>query len=99
MNMRLSASMSIDTSGGEARFVCNACNHILGPADKPWKPAVVLRERPMRGAGGAGYTAGEQVLLRQFSCPECGALLDTETALEGDPFLTDVVEVPAKAGA
>jgi acetone carboxylase gamma subunit len=32
-------------------------------------------------------------MLRQFCCPACGALLDTETALPGDPFLDDVVVV------
>ena len=34
----------------------------------------------------------EAVRLRRFVCPGCGALLDTETALAGDPFLDDVVE-------
>ena len=45
----------------------------------------------MRGAAGAAYGGGERVLLRRFCCPGCGALLDCETALEGDPFLDDVL--------
>ena len=32
-----------------------------------------------------------EVLLRRFYCPGCGALLDSETTLPGDPFLNDVV--------
>jgi acetone carboxylase gamma subunit len=30
-------------------------------------------------------------VIRRFSCPSCGALLDSETALPGEPFLEDVV--------
>lgn len=75
-----------------ARVHCRQCNHDLGAAGKPWKRAAVVNERPMTGAGGIAYSAGERVLLRRFFCPGCGALLDTETALAGDPFLDDVVE-------
>jgi acetone carboxylase gamma subunit len=38
-------------------------------------------------------TAQPEVVLRRFSCPECGALLDTETAMPDDPFLDDVLDV------
>ena len=50
--------------------------------------ALIVRDA---GAAGESYAAGEQVLLRRFFCPGCGALLDTETALPGDPFLNDIV--------
>ncbi|MDB5999601.1 MAG: Acetone carboxylase gamma subunit, partial [Rhizobacter sp.] len=33
------------------------------------------------------------VVLRRFSCPQCGGLLDTETAMPDDPFLDDVLDV------
>ena len=77
------------------RIHCGACGHEMGPAGKPWKAAARLDERPMAGAGGVAYSAGEAVRLRRFFCPGCGALLDTETALQGDPFLDDVVETQA----
>ena len=35
------------------------------------------------------YTTDERLLLREFACPGCGGLLDTEIALPGDPFLED----------
>ena len=47
----------------------------------------------MAGLGGAAYTTGETVVLRRFFCPQCSALLDTETALVGDPYLDDVLFV------
>jgi len=47
----------------------------------------------MAGSGGAAYSTGEMVVLRRFFCPQCSALLDTETALAGDPYLDDVLFV------
>jgi acetone carboxylase gamma subunit len=85
---RLSEGLVV--SGGHIR--CRACGHELGPAGKPWKAAARFDEQPMAGAGGIAYSAGKAVRLRRFFCPGCGALLDTETALAGDPFLDDVVE-------
>lgn len=76
----------------EGRIRCRECGQDLGPAGRPWKSSARLIERPMAGAGGIAYSARDDVLLRRFCCPGCGALLDTETALPGDPFLDDVVE-------
>jgi acetone carboxylase gamma subunit len=42
---------------------------------------------------GAGSNVESRVVLRRFSCPRCGHLLDTETALPDDPFLEDLVRV------
>ena len=88
MSARLSSSLEIEA--GEIR--CRKCAHALGPAGHPWKQAAALSETPMKGAAGSPYSGGDRVLLRRFSCPACGALLDSETAMPGDPFLDDVVE-------
>ena len=89
MTKRISSTLE---SNSKDKIACVKCGHGLGPAGAPWKQNARLGEKPMRGAGGAPYSAGEQVLLRTFFCPGCGALLDTETALPGDPFLDDVVQ-------
>ena len=86
---RISATLVVD----EDRLIaCMACGHTLAPTGEPWKPAARLDETPMQGAGGTPYSNAERVLLRRFFCPGCGALLDTESALAGDPFLTDIVK-------
>ncbi len=69
---------------------CRDCGHDLGPATRPWKRSAALSERPLREMA-VIYTTNERLLLREFSCPGCGALLDTETALPGDPFLDDTL--------
>ena len=87
MSRRLSAALEI-----EAGYIrCRKCARTLGPSGAPWKHRAALVETPMRGAAGIPYSAGENVLLRRFCCPGCGALLDAETALPGDPFLDDLV--------
>lgn len=69
---------------------CVACAATLGPAADPWKDHAVRREVPLAAAGGAAWDTGhEGVLLRQFFCPSCATLLDTETATERDPVLVD----------
>jgi acetone carboxylase gamma subunit len=51
----------------------------------------MLREISMNGVGGKAYTGARDAMLRQFGCPACGALLDSEMALPGEPFLDDIV--------
>jgi acetone carboxylase gamma subunit len=51
----------------------------------------VLDETRMKKAAGTAYDSADKVLLRRFYCPGCGALLDSEMALPGEPFLDDLV--------
>ena len=90
MSTRISASLVVN-DGGE--IACMACGHALGPSGKPWKEAARLAETPLQGSGGEPYSNAANVLLRQFYCPGCAALLDSETALVKDPFLNDVVHI------
>ncbi len=87
MNARISDAL--ERGGGEIR--CRSCGQGIALAGTAWKSAAALEEVPMRGAGGGAYDGGDRVLLRRFCCPGCGALLDCETALAGDPFLDDIV--------
>ena len=89
-DIRISATLVVND---DRDIACMACGHALGPAGEPWKPTARLDEQPMQGAGGKPYSNAERVLLRRFYCPGCGTLLDTESALSGDPFLTDIVQV------
>ena len=72
-------------------MICGDCGFQLAPPGQPWKGAAALREIPLAEIPGAAF-AGDRpgVLLRQFACPGCGLLLDTDTAMAGDPFLDDV---------
>lgn len=86
--MRLSNTLNIEQIAGTPRVVCASCNHDLAAADDSWKRLAALSERPANTLPGP-YGTGQDLLLRQFACPGCGALLDTELALPGEPFLED----------
>lgn len=84
--MRLSPALKAE----RAKVVCAQCEEALCDLSSHWKEKAALNETPM-GRLGLPYSTGEQVLLRVFSCPHCGALLDAETALPGEPFLRDEI--------
>ncbi len=69
---------------------CRGCGAAIAPVGEAWKPNAVLRERKLRDLAPV-YTTNDDLMLREFACPGCGALLDTEVALPGDPFLNDAV--------
>jgi acetone carboxylase gamma subunit len=83
---RVSPGVAIEA----ARHVCAACGHDLGPEGAAWKDHARRREVPLAAAGGPAYDTGDDaVVLRHFCCPGCAVLLDTETAMQGDPPLVD----------
>ena len=93
MTRRFSRTLLVNDAdnGSDAHVCCASCDHPLAANGTPWKPSAKLVESPVTGLGGDRWFAGDRVVLRQFICPNCGALLDTETALPEDPFLNDVL--------
>lgn len=81
-------SVNLSFEGGAH---CNACGHELGGDGEAWKAAVTPLERRMSDVAVA-YTTAEDVVLREFPCPSCGVLLDTETSRACDAALLDIVE-------
>ncbi len=75
----------------DGRICCASCKAPIAAATDSWKARAALNEMPVARLPGAGLGVDPDVVIRQFSCPSCGALLDSETALPGDPFLEDVV--------
>ena len=87
-----SATIDRAMGAGDEALVCRACGHRLCSSDKVWKESARLDERPLRECAGAVFEATDpKVMLRRFYCPGCGSALDTETALDGEPFLIDRV--------
>ncbi|QDZ01303.1 hypothetical protein FQ775_13445 [Nitratireductor mangrovi] len=81
----------VSMAGSKGRVVaCRACSTPICATEAVWKEHAVLQEMPLRQAGGSAFgSAGEDVVLRRFFCASCGASLDSEVALRGEPFLFD----------
>lgn len=88
--MQLSQTLKINGRGKKATITCLGCDHVFGPQTENWKNTANLAEEKMNTLG-VPYTTGDEVLLRSFSCPGCGVLLDTELAMLGEPFLEDKI--------
>ena len=81
------------TDGGEKVVRCARCGHDLCAATENHKLHALLREGPVQDAGphvnpyGLG---GNKFVFRQFYCPKCLALINTEVAQRGEPIMWDV---------
>ncbi|MBF6567615.1 MAG: hydantoinase B/oxoprolinase family protein [Candidatus Binataceae bacterium] len=78
---------------GDAKSVfvqCTWCGHELSRAGEQWKDKAIARALPISAAGDF-RDAAPGLIMRQFYCPRCATLLDTEVVLESDPPLYDDV--------
>jgi acetone carboxylase gamma subunit len=89
MRKRVSEGLFVEAG----KICCASCARPLAPAGTSWKATAALTTVPVRALPGSGSNVEPRVVLRRFACPQCGQLLDTETALPEDPFLEDVVSV------
>lgn len=90
--MKRSVSPTLEISPHTGSICCRECGWAIAEAGKSWKPFAQLRDLPLQEAAGSAYRGAPDVRLRLFSCSNCGALLDSEIALAGEPFLEDVVD-------
>lgn len=91
--VRLSEMLFYDLSGDQARLRC-ACGCILGPATAPYKSLTATARYPVQRIGphvNPHHVGGDRFELREFYCPGCFTLLDTEIARLDDPVLDDDV--------
>jgi N-methylhydantoinase B len=90
---RLGARVVVQTDAeGDAYAVCERCDAVLDRAAAHWKATVGTIERPISAAGVHNH-GPEGYCLREFVCPDCGALLDTEVAKSSDPPLVSRLSI------
>jgi acetone carboxylase gamma subunit len=93
MMFRMSHSVGVSFVENRGHICCLTCGHALPAIGTAWKPAARLIEDQLNKMPMETYTTANTVVLRRFYCPTCSSLLDTESALRGDPFLDDVLYV------
>jgi N-methylhydantoinase B len=82
---RLSSSLYIASVNGQQMLHCQ-CGFILGPGDKDPKSVLAAKDAKLSKAGPNvnPYSVGAQrFFLREYYCPGCLRLIETEVALKG----------------
>lgn len=87
MSTRQSRTLIIDNGS----TCCALCKKAISSAGHPWKSSTNIVITKVKDIPGSTSSTHPDVEIRQFTCPGCGALLDSETALPDDPFLDDIV--------
>jgi acetone carboxylase gamma subunit len=91
MTHSISPTLELRTSDSGATICCRNCGQPLAPSGTSWKASAILRELSTDWPGSQRSAGGAATILRLFVCRGCGTLLDSETALPGEPFLEDIV--------
>jgi acetone carboxylase gamma subunit len=78
---------------------CARCDHPICDATESYKDHcrqshTAVADLP-RGVDPAEYGMTMFAELRQYCCPACGVLVESEVAIEGSPVLRDVEIAPA----
>lgn len=79
---------------GTRHICCADCGTALSPADENWKTGAARTELPLAEVNALipdpGRFLDDKVVARQFACPGCRRLMDSEIARESDPLQWDL---------
>ena len=78
MRHPLRENLEITDASGTDIISCSKCNFRYCRADQDWREFCKTRLLPPRNAGDLMSLLDGEYLLRQFYCPSCAALLDTD---------------------
>jgi acetone carboxylase gamma subunit len=96
-NRRIRMTEYLDLELDQERWICNRCDHVLGPARDNYKKGCLLYDRDPREIH-APIVEGQfsfspdplWVRIVEFYCPGCGTQIDTEYLPPGHPLTHDI---------
>lgn len=88
----LNEYLGTKTEGTGQVIYCTNCGHVFGPVAENYKLQALVREAPLSQAGPQTdpYRRSKKYKFRQFACPGCYRLLDSEIVLKDAPIEWDV---------
>jgi N-methylhydantoinase B len=91
---QMTENIAVRAEGGVNYQSCVKCSTELGPLSQNYKLHCVRRDTAVHDATPTAFKPERFVdstpVFRQFFCPGCGALVENELAVEGDPVLRDI---------
>lgn len=94
---RIRMTEYLDLDVDQEQWICNRCEHVLGPARENYKKGCLLYDRDPREIH-APIVEGQfsfspdplWVRIVEFYCPGCGTQVDTEYLPPGHPLTHDI---------
>jgi N-methylhydantoinase B len=77
---------------GKLKVVCRKCSSLIGDWGKIWKDSLAVREISLESVNPVIANV-KDLIYRQFACPSCGVLVDSEVARKSDPPLFDMITI------
>jgi acetone carboxylase gamma subunit len=90
--MRVNAYLTVESAPDGPLLRCR-CGHVLGTAERPYKELSLEARYPLQALGpyvDPDRLGGDRFELREYYCPACLVLYETEVARRDDPLLADV---------
>jgi len=87
----ITETLFVGRGGQQFVFLCQ-CGQPLAPLEDNYKKYVKVRRYPVQDVAGHVHPSNRSehsVEFREFLCPHCGALIESEIARNGDPFVWD----------
>ena len=101
--LRINAYLEVGADDAGTPVIQCTCGETLGPASQSYKTFALEARRPL-AALGPSYAPGQggeaRFEIREYYCPSCLVLLDTDVALKDDAVVHDVelsTEMPKRA--
>jgi len=88
MNKRLSEYLTVSKENDKSIIRCAKCQHPFCEATENCKHHALMREVAPSQRGEL-YAPSKRFVFREFYCPQCGTMFDTEIRLRGQPFVWD----------
>jgi N-methylhydantoinase B len=73
---------------GKAQVVCTKCTSVIGAWERNWKESLAKRELDIDSVNPI-ITNVKDLIFREYACPSCGLLVDSEIARREDGPLFD----------
>lgn len=87
----IGAAFSVVEGGDGAEIHCSRCDHSFGKRDEDPKLAAAVAERSIVESSDLNaYGAVDEMVLREFYCPGCGAMIAANVQRRGDAVLREM---------
>ena len=88
----ISDSLVVAKLDGKPKLVCKKCSNSIVDWGRDWKKSLASKDVLLEDVNPT-ITNVKDLVYRQFMCPSCGVIVDSEIAMNSDQPLFDMIEI------